>query len=183
LDSAPAIEGLAARSDPEQPVLFVPGFVGLGAPHWIPEARGVLFGLTRGTNAADLARATLEGVAFQVADLVEAASHDAGGELRNLRVDGGMARNAWFLQCQADLLGLPVVRSTDAEATAQGAAFLAGLRSGVWPDLDALRRLAAETMTFTPRLDEAARQNRLRLWRRAVRAVIAFYAPEPAGAN
>jgi glycerol kinase len=175
LSSAPAVEELAARSDPEQPVLFVPGFVGLGAPHWVPEARGVLFGLTRGTTAADLGRATLEGVAFQVADLVEAARQDAGSALAALRVDGGMARNGWFLQCQADLLGLPVLAAADSEATAQGAAFLAGLRAGVWPDVEALRRLAPAARRFEPRLDEAERRRRRDLWHRAVRAVIAFY--------
>src|SRR5205085_8320444 len=97
------VEGLARASNPAEPVLFVPGFVGLGAPHWVPEARGVLFGLTRATTAADLSRATLEGVAFQVTDLIEAAGKDAGAPMQSLRVDGGMARNAWFLQCQADL--------------------------------------------------------------------------------
>ncbi len=117
-DAAPAVEELARRSDPEQPVLFVPGFVGLGAPHWVPEARGVLFGLTRGTTAADLGRAALEGVAFQVADLIAAAAEDAGEPLKSLRVDGGMARNAWFLQCQADVLGLPVLQTPHSEATA-----------------------------------------------------------------
>jgi glycerol kinase len=166
---------LAARSDPQQPVVFVPGFVGLGAPHWVPEARGVLFGLTRGTTAADVGRATLEGVAYQVADLIEAAGRDAGQPLRSLRVDGGMARNAWFLQCQADVLGLPVLQSPHSEATAQGAAYLAGLQAGVWPDLASLRRLAAEARTFEPRLADPERQARLRRWRRAVQAVIAFY--------
>jgi glycerol kinase len=182
-DSAPAVEELAARSDPQQPVVFVPGFVGLGAPHWVPEARGVLFGLTRGTTAADVSRATLEGVACQVADLIEAAardgpSADGGGTARaprSLRVDGGMARNAWFLQCQADVLGLPVLQSSSSEATAQGAAYLAGLQAGVWPDLDALRRLAAPARTFAPRLAAEERHARLRRWRRAVQAVIAFY--------
>jgi glycerol kinase len=172
---APAIEGLAAQSDPEQPVLFVPGFVGLGAPHWVPEARGVLFGLTRGTTAADVSRATLEGVAFQVADLIDAASGDAGARLRALRVDGGMARNAWFLQRQADVLGLPVLQSTTSEATALGAAYLAGLGAGVWPDTEALRKLARPARTFTPRLDEARRDKEIERWRRAVRAVIGFY--------
>jgi glycerol kinase len=172
---APAVEALAAQSDLEQPVLFVPGFVGLGAPHWVPEARGVLFGLTRGTTAADVSRATLEGVAFQVADLIEAAGKDAGEPLRDLRVDGGMARNAWFLQCQADFLGLPVVQSPVSEATAQGAAFLAGLKAGVWPDLDSLRRLPNEGRTFTPRLGEEQRQRRLTQWHRAVKAVITYY--------
>jgi glycerol kinase len=172
---APAIEQLAASSDPEQPVIFVPGFVGLGAPHWVPEARGVLFGLTRGTTAADVSRATLEGVAFQVADLIDAATQDGGERLHVLRVDGGMARNAWFLQCQADILGLPVVASASSEATAVGAAYLAGLAAGVWPDIEALRKLGAQATTFTPRLAEAIRQRRLEQWRRAVRAVIAFY--------
>src|SRR5207248_4916850 len=123
-DRAEAVEALAQKSDPEQPVIFVPGFVGLGAPHWVPEARGVLFGLTRGTTAADLGRAALEGVAFQVADLVDAAGKDAGAPLSSLRVDGGMARNAWFLQRQADVLGLPVLAAAHGEATALGAAYL-----------------------------------------------------------
>jgi glycerol kinase len=175
LESAPAVEELAARSDPQQPVLFVPGFVGLGAPHWVPEARGVLFGLTRGTTAADLGRATLEGVAYQVADLIEAAASDAGAPLRDLRVDGGMARNAWFLQCQADILGLPVLPSDQSEATALGAAYLAGLHAGVWPDENALRQLAPPTRRFEPRLDPEERRRRLRRWHRAVQAVIGFY--------
>jgi glycerol kinase len=173
--SAEQIEGLAHQSDPEQPVLFVPGFVGLGAPHWVPEARGVLFGLTRSTSAAELSRATLEGVAFQVADLIDAARHDAGTPLAALRVDGGMARNDWFLQCQADVLGLPVVRAGQSESTALGAAFLAGLQAGVWKSTDDLRRLTAEAKTFTPRLDETERSLRVARWRRAVKAVIGFY--------
>jgi glycerol kinase len=180
LESAAAVEDMAARSDPEQPVLFVPGFVGLGAPHWIPEARGVLFGLTRGTTAADLGRATLEGVAFQVADLVDAAAADAGSALRCLRVDGGMARNAWFLQCQADVLGIPVEPAAHSEATALGAAYLAGLRVGVWPDTESLRRLAGQPRRFVPKWTQEMRDQRLRHWRRAVAAVIAFYRPEAA---
>jgi glycerol kinase len=174
-DAAHAVEGMAARSDPEQPVLFVPGFVGLGAPHWVPDARGVLFGLTRNTTRADISRATLEGVAYQVADLIDAAGRDAGQRLAALRVDGGMARNAWFLQCQADVLGLPVDQSATSEATALGAAYLAGLSVGVWPDTDALRRLAKPAQTFTPRLPADLREQRLDRWRRAVQAVIGFY--------
>ena len=174
--AAPEVEGLAAASDPEQPVLFVPALVGLGAPHWVPEARGVLFGLTRGTTAADLGRAALEGVAYQVADLVEAATRDAGVPLQSLRVDGGMAQNAWFLQCQADVLGLPLLAAPHSEATALGAAYLAGLRAGVWPDLDSLRRLSGETQRFEPRLAADERERRLRQWRKAVQAVIAMYA-------
>jgi glycerol kinase len=178
LESAPAIEELAARSDPAQPVIFVPGFVGLGAPHWIPEARGVLFGLTRGTTTADLGRATLEGVAYQVADLIDAAARDAGEPQRDLRVDGGMARNAWFLQCQADVLGLPVLQLAQSEATALGAAYLAGLKAGVWSHTEELRRLATAQQRFEPRLGEEERQARLARWRKAVQAVITFYTPE-----
>jgi glycerol kinase len=172
---APAVEELAANSDPEQPVLFVPGFVGLGAPHWVPEARGVLFGLTRGTSAADVSRATLEGVAFQVADLIDAASQDAGTRLHEMRVDGGMARNAWFLQCQADVLGIPVVQTATSEATALGAAYLAGLSVGVWPNQEALRKLGQKGQTFLPHLGEENRRKLMQRWRRAVQAVIGFY--------
>jgi glycerol kinase len=178
---APAIEELAARSDLEQPVLLVPGFAGLGAPHWVPEAKGVLFGLTRGTTAADVSRATLEGVAFQVADLIEAAANDAGQRLEMLRVDGGMARNAWFLQCQADLLGLPVMQSPHSESTALGAAFLAGLKAGVWPSLDALGRLPRHGRRYEPRMPQEIRQRRVAEWQRAVRAVIEFYRRDRSG--
>jgi glycerol kinase len=174
---ASEVEELARASDPQQPVIFVPGLVGLGAPHWVPEARGVLFGLTRGTTAAELSRAALEGVAFQVADLIDAAGRDAGAPLQSLRVDGGMAQNAWFLQLQADLLGLPIQQAAHSESTALGAAFLAGLRAGVWPDLESLRRLQIAGQRFLPHLDEAERQRRLAEWRRAVQAVVAFYQP------
>jgi glycerol kinase len=177
--SAPDVESLAAKSDLEQPVIFVPALVGLGAPHWVPEARGVLFGITRGTTAADLGRAALEGVAYEIADLVEAAGQDAGTPLTALRVDGGMARNAWFLQCQADVLGLPVLQATVSESTALGAAFLAGLRAGVWRDLDSLRAMMKEARRFQPRLPDADRRQRLTQWRRAVRAVIDFYRENP----
>jgi len=178
-DQAPQIEALVERSDPSQPIFFVPGFVGLGAPYWVPEARGVIFGLTRGTTAADLARGALEGVAFQVTDLVEAANQDAVAPLESLHVDGGMARNAWFLQCQADILGLPVLQAPQSESTALGAAFLAGLKVGVWPSTDRLRQLAREAHRYEPRIAEKQRRDRLALWRKAVQSVIMFYTSEP----
>src|SRR5262249_29517572 len=103
-DRAEKVESLASQSDPEQPILFGPAMVGMGAPHWLPDARGVLFGLTRSTSAAEFARAALEGVAFQVADLIDATNRDSTKPLAALRADGGMARNAWFLQAQADVL-------------------------------------------------------------------------------
>lgn len=177
IDSAPQVEELAGRSDPEQPILFVPSLVGLGAPHWVPESRGVVFGLTRSTSTADFARAALEGVAFQVADLVDSIGKEGGTPLRFLRADGGMARNAWFLQCQADLLGLPVLQAGHSESTALGAVMLAGLKAGVWADLASLRKLAREARRFEPRLPVADRERRLAGWRKAVRAVIDFYKP------
>ena len=176
-ETSPQIEKLATESDPEQPVIFVPGLVGLGAPHWLPEARGVFFGLTPGTTRADFGRAALEGVGFQVADLIEAAQKDAGKTLNSLQVDGGMANNKWFLQFQADILGITVQQAHELESTALGAAFLAGLKVGVWKNLDALRRLPQAGLSFAPRLPAETREHRLREWRRAVAAVIAFYRP------
>ncbi len=175
LQSAAEVETLAARADADQPVIFVPGLVGLGAPHWAPEARGVIFGLTRNTTAAELARAALDGVALQVVDLIDAADKDAGRRLETLRVDGGMAQNAWFLQRQADLLGRPVLASPQKEATALGAAFLAGLKVGVWRDAAAVQRLTQQGKALTPRATDAERQRMISNWRRAVQAVIRYY--------
>jgi glycerol kinase len=173
-------EVLAAQSSPNEPILLVPGFVGLGAPHWAPDVRGVLFGLTRNTSPADLARAALEGVALQVVDLIDAADKDTGKPLDALRVDGGMSRNAWFLQCQANLLGRPVQPALEKEATALGAAFLAGLQVGVWPDLDALRKLTQSSQHVLPTMNDDERRRKLAYWRRAVQASIAFYAEKAA---
>ena len=177
-DRAPLVEQLAEQSDPEQPILFIPGFVGLGAPHWVPEFRGTILGITRETTAADLGRAALEGVAYQIADLVEAAGKDTDQPLRSLRVDGGMARNAWFLQCQADILGLPVLQSIDSEATALGAAYLAGLQMGVWSDTESLRALPREVTSFDPLWDKEKRLRSRTRWGKAVRAVMGYYAED-----
>lgn len=177
LASSPEVEGLAAQSDPDQPILLVPAFVGLGAPHWVPEARGVLFGLTRNTSRQDLGRAVLEGVAHQVADLIEAVAADTRQAPEGLRVDGGMAGNAWFLQAQADLLGLPVLTLASSEATSIGAAFLAGLQAGVWPNLEALKGLIRAGRRFDPKLPADLRRRRRQAWGRAVQAVVDFYKP------
>ncbi len=169
-------EDLAGRSNPAEPVVFVPGLVGLGAPHWVPEARGVMFGLTRATTAADLARAALEGVAFQVADLIDAAVNDLGGDASApLKVDGGMARNDRFLRTQADFLGRPVVRAAEAESTALGAGMLAAVGAGL-TDEAALRARSLAGTRFDPTLGAAEREARRAGWHKAVRAVVAFYA-------
>jgi glycerol kinase len=130
--SAPEIEALARRVDDSGGVYFVPAFAGLGAPHWDPYARGSVFGLTRGTNASHLARAALESIAFQSADVLDAMQKDAGITLSELRVDGGAAANDLLMQFQADVLGVPVVRPQVLETTALGAAYLAGLAVGYW---------------------------------------------------
>jgi glycerol kinase len=170
------INPLSLESDPAMDVLFVPALTGLGAPYWQPSARGTIFGLTRATSVADLARATLEGVAFQVADLIEAMNQDLGAPLTAIRADGGMARSDPFLQFQADLLGLPIHRSPQTESTALGAALLAGLGAGLWPDASsAIELVQAGGQTFAPARDDAWRQQARHRWRHAVATVIQHY--------
>jgi len=138
IDSAPAVNELAQSVADSAGVIMVPAFVGLGAPHWDPHARGAILGLTRGTTAAHIARATLEGIAFQVADVLDAMQNDIGQALGELRVDGGAAASDLLMQIQADTLGVDVLRPGVTETTALGAAYLAGLAVDVWPDTGAL---------------------------------------------
>ena len=174
--AAPEIDAMSMKADPSSEVVFVPALTGLGAPHWEPDARGTIFGITRSTSVADLARATLEGVAFQVADLIAAINADLTQPLRELRVDGGMARSDPFLQFQADLLGLTLRRSPETESTALGAALLAGLGSGLFPDpASAVELLRAAGREFPPSHDPAWRDIALTRWRKAVETVKAHY--------
>ncbi|MBK6846451.1 MAG: glycerol kinase GlpK [Proteobacteria bacterium] len=168
IDEAGAIEALARRVPDSGGVVFVPALVGLGAPYWRPEARGLISGLTRGTTAAHLARATLEGIACQICELAEAMAGDLGAELGSFRVDGGAARNDLLMQLQADLLGHALVRPAITETTALGAALLAGLATGVWPDQAAIGAAWQAERTFEPQLAAAQRTERLAEWRRAV---------------
>jgi glycerol kinase len=132
--SASEVEVMATSVPDTGGVYFVPAFAGLGAPHWDPHARGAIVGLTRGTTTAHIARAALESIAFQSADVLRAMQMDAGIELKQLRVDGGATANNFLMQFQADVLGVPVVRPRVAETTALGAAYLAGLATGYWKD-------------------------------------------------
>jgi glycerol kinase len=132
IKEAREVERLAASVPDSGGVMLVPAFAGLGAPHWDPHARGAMLGITRGTTAAHIARAALDSIAFQVADLLEAMRKDSGVELSELRVDGGACVNDGLLQFQSDLLGVPVVRPAVTETTALGAAYLAGLAVGFW---------------------------------------------------
>jgi len=162
------IEPLAASVPDSNGVFLVPAFVGLGAPHWDAKARGAILGLTRGVTAAHLARAALEAIAFQVADVIDAMESDAGAPVAELRVDGGAAANDLLLQFQADILGRPIVRPRVLETTALGAAYLAGLAVGVWPDAAAIAGEWQAERTFAPAM---AREQAERLragWRRAV---------------
>ena len=164
---------LAATAEAEQPVYFVPAFTGLGAPYWDTAARGALFGLTRGTGPAELARAALESVAYQTCDLIEAMHQDlSSGTDTVLRVDGGMAVSDWTMQFLADMLGAPVDRPTFAETTAVGAGYLAGLAAGVCPEPSVFAARWQLGRRFSPAIDPDLRTRKLAGWREAVRRTL-----------
>jgi glycerol kinase len=174
--SADEINALAATVPDNGGVYFVPAFTGLGAPHWDPHARGSIVGLTRGSTAGHLARAALEAIAFQSADLLNAMTADTGRPPRELRVDGGAARSDLLMQTQADLLGIPVARPAITESTALGAAYLAGLATGVWQSADEL----ASQYKVERRFEPTANTNRAALaaeWSRAVDRARGWAAP------
>jgi glycerol kinase len=162
------IERLAAETLDSGDVFIVPAFTGLGAPHWDPQARGAIVGLTRGTSQAHIARAALESIAFQSAEVLEAMQKDAREPLAELRVDGGAAANDLLLQVQADLLGVPVVRPKVLETTALGAAYLAGLTVDLWSSREQLAAQWQMERRFTPQISSEKRQERMARWREAV---------------
>jgi glycerol kinase len=162
------IEALAAQVPDSGGVVFVPALTGLGAPHWRSEARGAILGITRGTTAAHLARATLEGIALQIGDLVTAMTGDRGKPLALLKVDGGAARNNLLMQLQADLVELPVVRPQTVETTALGAAMLAGLAVGFWRNLEEVKASWREERRFLPQQSRHWRDELLHRWRDAI---------------
>jgi glycerol kinase len=162
------IEGLASTVPDNGGVFIVPAFVGLGAPYWDPYARGTILGLTRGTTRGHLARATLEAIAYQTLDVLEAMRSDSDLPLEALRVDGGAARNNMLMQFQADILGVPVQRPTINETTALGAAFLAGLAVKLWPSLEDISQLWRRESEFVPTISEDHRKTLYTQWKRAV---------------
>jgi glycerol kinase len=149
-------------------VVFVPAFVGLGAPHWDAHAAGMLIGLRRDTGPGQIARAALEAIAFQVADVLEAVHSETGEPLQALRVDGGAAVNDLLMQFQADVLGVPVVRPRVTETTALGAAYLAGLAVGFWSNPEALRAERKGDVRFEPKMSAGERAERRGRWQKAV---------------
>ena len=178
VEQAEETDAMARSLESNDGVYFVPAFTGLGAPHWEPQARGTLFGLTRGSTRAHLARAALESMAYSTADVVEAMQADAGVTLAELRVDGGATENDWLMQFQADVLGVAVRRPAVVEVTARGAAGLAGLATGVWSTPEEFHAARPEETVFTPAAGDAARGNWQRGWRRAVSAACAWATEE-----
>jgi glycerol kinase len=170
INSAEEIEALAKTVTDNGGIVFVPALTGLGAPYWIPDARGSVFGLTRGTQRGHLARATLEALAFQVKDVFDAMA-TTGVKLNSLRVDGGASANDLLIQIQADQLQVPIERPSNLDSTALGAAYLAGLGIGYWKDLETLRGLNAVETSFTP---ENTSPEPYKRWKQAVQATIAF---------
>jgi len=177
--TAADIEPLAASVADNGGVYLVPAFAGLGAPHWDPYARGTIVGITRGTTAGHLARAALEGIAYQVADLLDAMAADAGIPLKELRVDGGAATNNTLMQFQADLLGVPVVRPAITETTALGAAYLAGLAVGFWPSVDAITGQWRVDRRFEPAMRPAAAAALRERWTAALERSKGWERPGP----
>jgi glycerol kinase len=169
IKSSGEVERLAATVPDSGGVVFVPAFVGLGAPHWDSYARGTILGITRGTKAGHIARAALEAMAFQTCDLVDAMQKDAGIRLASLKVDGGASVNNQLMQFQADMLGVAVRRPVVAETTALGAAYLAGLAVGYWQDTPDIARNWALDSEFKSRVPAETREALYRRWQEAVR--------------
>ncbi len=174
IGSAPETGALADKADPAQEVYLVPAFVGLGAPWWDAEARGAMFGLTRGTGPAEFARAALEAVCYQTGDLLDAMHKDwknANGDTV-LRVDGGMVASDWTMQRLSDLIDAPVDRPVILETTALGAAWLAGSRAGVWPGMKEFSEAWSRDRRFEPQMEEEVRERKLKGWKNAVRRTL-----------
>jgi glycerol kinase len=173
-ESAADVEKLASQVLDNGGVYIVPAFAGLGAPHWDPHARGAIVGLTRGSSRAHLARAALESIAYQSAELLEAMQKDAGEKLTELRVDGGAAANDLLMQFQADILGVPVVRPKVLETTALGAAYLAGLATDVWKSREEIAAQWQMDRRFTPSMPRGEAAALLARWREAVKRSLSW---------
>jgi len=174
IESAPQSEAIAKEVEDSEGVFVVPAFVGLGAPYWKPDAKGAIFGLTRGTNRAHLVRATLDSLAYQSADIIKAMMLDSEIELQRLKVDGGAVQNDLLMQFQSDILGVAVERPLISETTALGAAYLAGLSVGFWKTKEELRANYLVEKTFLPQISEKKRDVLLEKWEKAVNATCLF---------
>jgi glycerol kinase len=167
IETAAETEALARSLDDNDGVYLVPAFTGLGSPHWDPYARGTIVGLTRGSTRAHLARAALESIAYQTVDAVQAMEQASGVKLEELKADGGAVQNSWLMQFQADVLGVPVVVPEITETTALGAAYLAGVATGLWSE-ERVRRMWRQAALYEPTMAGDQREELLGQWRRAV---------------
>ena len=168
IDHAAESENMAQDLEHNDDVYLVPAFTGLGAPHWDPEARGIITGITRNTTRSHLVRAALEAQAYQTEDLLEAMAKDAGQPIAELRVDGGMVANNWVCQFLADITGVRVKRPHIIETTALGAGYLAGLGVGLFDSIDDITNAWSEEARFEPKMDEEYRQNLYQGWKTAL---------------
>ncbi|WP_299129711.1 glycerol kinase GlpK [uncultured Winogradskyella sp.] len=169
IDDAEEIEALASKVEDSDGLIVVPAFTGLGAPHWDPYARGSIQGISRGTTKSHIARATLEGIALQVYDIVKAMENDSGTDLKELRVDGGASANNLLLQIQSNVFQCNVVRPTNLETTALGAAYLAGLAVGIYKDKSEIRQQWQKDKTFSPNIDDQKQVQLVKQWHKAVK--------------
>lgn len=174
IDHSPESEAYALKSQNQDEIYVVPAFTGLGAPYWNQEARGSVFGLTRGTTKEDFIKATLQSVAYQVRDIIDTMQVDAKTPIPVLKVDGGAAKNDYLMQFQADILGIAIARAKNLETTALGAAFLAGLTVSYWKDFDELKSLHGAAQIFEPKMDEARKEKLYKGWKKAVKATQVF---------
>ena len=174
IDHSPESEDYALKSQNQDEIYVVPAFTGLGAPYWNQEARGSVFGLTRGTTKEDFIKATLQSIAYQVRDIIDTMQVDAKTPIPVLKVDGGAAKNDYLMQFQADILGIAIARAKNLETTALGAAFLAGLTVGYWKDLDELKSLHGVAQIFEPKMDGARKEKLYKGWKKAVKATQVF---------
>ena len=174
IDHSPESEAYALKSQNDDEIYVVPAFTGLGAPYWNQEARGSVFGLTRGTTKEDFIKATLQSIAYQVRDIIDTMQVDAKTPIPVLKVDGGAAKNDYLMQFQADILGIAIARAKNLETTALGAAFLAGLTVGYWKDLEELKSLHGVAQIFEPKMDEARKEKLYKGWKKAVKATQVF---------
>ncbi|TGB03474.1 glycerol kinase GlpK [Halobacillus salinus] len=174
VDNAPETEGLATAVDSTDGVYMVPAFVGLGTPYWDSDARGAMFGLTRGTTKEHFVRATLESLAYQTKDVLDAMIADSGIDLKALRVDGGAVKNNFLMQFQSDILDVPVERPVVQETTALGAAFLAGLAVGYWDSKEEIKQQAEDERVFESEMSDEKRQDLYKGWQKAVEATRKF---------
>jgi glycerol kinase len=174
IKSSSEVESLAAKVEESDGVVVVPAFAGLGAPHWDAYARGTIFGLTRGTSDAHIARATLESIAYQTYDVLKAMESDAGLPIAELRVDGGATVNELLMQFQSDILDVNVLRPEVIETTALGAAYLAGLAVGFWSSVEEISSQWKVSASFIPHMENEKKQAHIHQWQRAVKAVLAW---------